>query len=131
MRNLAPLLIIPLLISAGQLLFKQASAATGLVTFNRTTALLTNPYLLAALVIYFASTLWWVIVLRDMPLSRAYGFMAMSFVYVPALSWLLLGEPINARTVLGTLLIVGGLMVIGTSSSQRNHSDQPSQQSHR
>jgi undecaprenyl phosphate-alpha-L-ara4N flippase subunit ArnE len=116
LRNLAPLLIIPLLISVGQLLFKQASVAnSGLITINRTISFLTNPYLLVALAIYFGSTLWWIVVLRDTALSRAYGFMALSFVYVPLLSWIFLNESISARMVFGTLLIAVGLTTIATS----------------
>ncbi len=120
MRNLVPLLIIPLLISAGQLLFKQASGTSGLLAHNRAIALLTNPYLLVALLIYFGSTLWWVIVLRDTPLSRAYPFMALSFIYVPLLSWIFFRDPMTIRTFLGTLCIVAGLITITTAAQDNS-----------
>jgi undecaprenyl phosphate-alpha-L-ara4N flippase subunit ArnE len=128
LRNFAPLLIIPLLISMGQLLFKQASGAPGLISINRTVSLATNPDLLVALTIYFGSTRWWIGVQRETPLSRAYGFMALSFVYVPLLSRVFLNETISARMIFGTVLIVVGLTTIAMPGPVKNiavqHGDQ-------
>ena len=118
--KIAPLLIIPLLISVGQLLFKHASNTQGWIKTPYLLSLLTNPFLILALVIYMLSSVWWVAVLRSMPLSRAYLFMALSFGYVPLLAHLIFGEPMSWRVTFGIILVVTGIAVCGapTSSGQ-------------
>ena len=108
---LIPLLVIPLLISCGQLLFKYASHTPGYLRSSNLASLVTNPFLLVALLVYFLSTLWWVIVLRTTTLSSAYAFMALSFLYVPALSWIVLGERFGWRSGLAFVLILAGIVL--------------------
>jgi undecaprenyl phosphate-alpha-L-ara4N flippase subunit ArnE len=115
--KIAPLVIIPLLISVGQLLFKHASSTQGLIKTPYLLSLLTNPFLVLALVIYLLSSVWWVAVLRSMPLSRAYLFMALSFGYVPLMAHLIFGEPISWRVTFGILLVVAGIAVSGAPTS--------------
>jgi drug/metabolite transporter (DMT)-like permease len=109
--SVLPLIVIPMLISVGQLLFKQASQTSGLIQSNALLSFISNPFLATALVIYFLSTLWWVVALRSTPLSYAYVFMALSFVYVPLFSWLVLRETVGWKTILGTAFIVLGIVV--------------------
>ncbi|MGE4611174.1 MAG: EamA family transporter [Paracoccaceae bacterium] len=54
----------------------------------------------------------WVFVLRSVPLSFAYSFNALTFVIVPVLSALLLGEVLTMRNYLGAALIISGLLVV-------------------
>ena len=78
-------------ISLGQILFKRAAmqlpASPGLADW------LLNGWLLAALVLYGATTLLWVWILRHVPLHLAYPFMGLAFLMVPVLEWLLLQQP--------------------------------------
>lgn len=64
--------------------------------------------------IYALATFMWVFVLPSVPLLLAYSFMVLTFVIVPILSALLLGEVITIRNFIGATLIIGGLMVVTT-----------------
>lgn len=105
------------LLAAGQLLFRKAAiAAPPLSSVSGLLALLSNPVFILALGIYGAATLLWVGVLQQVPLSRAYSFMALSFVIVPVASMLLFGEAITPRLIIGIVLVFAGLLLIGTKS---------------
>lgn len=109
---LAGLVLTPLMISAGQVLFKLTSARADAADLAGLIATILDPYLLAAFAIYGIGTIVWVYVLKSVPLTVAYPFMAMTFCVVPLLAWGLLGEALTLRYMLGTALIVGGLIVI-------------------
>lgn len=109
---LAGLILTPLMISAGQVLFKLTSARTGAPDAAGLLRLLADPYLIAAFVIYGVGTIVWVYVLKSVPLSVAYSFMALTFCAVPLLAWLLLGETLSLRYAAGAALIMAGLLVV-------------------
>jgi undecaprenyl phosphate-alpha-L-ara4N flippase subunit ArnE len=109
---LAGLLLTPLLISAGQVLFKLTSARAGVANLSGLLAIIRDPYLIAALIIYGFGTIIWVYVLKTVPLTVAYPFMALTFCAVPVLAWLFLGEALTARYALGCALIIAGLFVV-------------------
>lgn len=109
---LSGLILTPLMISVGQVLFKLTSARAGAADAAGVIATLLDPYLLAAFAIYGLGTIVWVYVLKSVPLTVAYPFMAMTFCAVPLLAWGFLGEPLSLKYMLGTVLIVGGLVVI-------------------
>ena len=77
-------------------------------------ALFADPYLIAAFAIYGVGTVIWVYVLRSVPLTVAYPFMALTFCAVPLLAWGLLGETLSLRYAVGAALIVAGLVVVNT-----------------
>jgi drug/metabolite transporter (DMT)-like permease len=58
------------------------------------------------------STLLWTWILRSVPLSSAYPFMALAFVFVPIICYLFLGETISQRQMAGATLIVAGVMFV-------------------
>lgn len=103
------ILLSVLMICAGQILFKLAGQklATGHAPFSPQVATI----MVIAFAIYGAATLLWVYVLRSVELTKAYPFMALSFVVVPALSIALLSERVTAQYVLGTVLIVAGVII--------------------
>lgn len=109
---LAPLACVAV-ISAGQLLFKVASAS---LDFRRPLA---EPrglaVLVLALALYGSATLLWVAALRHAPLSRLYPLMALSFVLVPLGGVFLLREQVSAGYWIGTALVFAGLAVMGRS----------------
>lgn len=109
---LAGLVFTPLLISAGQILFKLTSARTGSADASGLIAMLTDPYLIAAFAIYGIGTIIWVYVLKSVPLTVAYPFMALTFCAVPLLAWGLLGETLSLRYAFGAVLIIAGLLVV-------------------
>lgn len=109
---LAGLILTPLLISAGQILFKLASGRAGSFDAAGVAGILMDPYLLVALAVYGLGTIAWIYVLKSVPLTVAYPFMALTFCAVPLLAWTLLGEAIGLRYLIGTGLIVSGLLVV-------------------
>lgn len=108
------LVLTPLTIAGGQILFKISSGRMGDANIAGFVRLATDPVFIIAVTIYALATFMWVFVLRSVPLSFAYSFMALTFVIVPVLSALLLGEVLTIRNFLGAGLIIGGLMVVTT-----------------
>jgi drug/metabolite transporter (DMT)-like permease len=101
-------------ISCGQVLFKvaarSASPSGDFLAATREIAL--NPFLIGGLVIYLAATALWIWLLRTIPLSVAYPFMALAFLFVPVLAATFLGEPLSFNSALGAVLIVAGIWLI-------------------
>lgn len=99
-------------IAVGQLIFKYVSA--NLKEFS-VVGLRSQPDLLALLVfamaLYAACTILWVIALRDLPLSRAYVFMALGFVIVPLGARFFFGEQLTPSYMIGALMIAIGIVV--------------------
>ncbi len=98
----------------GQILFKIAAlrvGATGSLG-ERLTALAHNGYFAVSIVLYAALTVVWVWILTFTPLSRAYVFVALSFIMTPFFAAAVFGEPISIRLVIGIGLIVGGLYCV-------------------
>lgn len=101
-------------ISTGQLLLKMAATNLGnaeaigfwFLGFR------INIYLAAGITVLGVSTLLWIWVLRSIPLSVAYPVMALAFIIVPVLSFLILGEPLSWKLLAGSLLIGAGLITI-------------------
>lgn len=105
----ALLITVAVIISAGQVLFKVASApfAQGLGW----RAVIFSPALLSALVLYGLGTALWIAVLARVDLSRAYPFAALSFVLVPLLSHFLLGERIGPAYLAGVAFLAVGVVL--------------------
>jgi drug/metabolite transporter (DMT)-like permease len=105
------LILIPLAISVGQILFKIASRSASAVDAASLAALALNPWLLAALVLYGTATIAWLFIIRDVPIGRAYLFMSLTFVAVPLIAYATLDEPVSLRHAVGTAIIVIGILV--------------------
>jgi drug/metabolite transporter (DMT)-like permease len=68
-----------------------------------------DPWVISGFVAAVAAAASWMLALRDAELTFLFPFMALTFVFVPLLAHLLLGEKINALQITGFLLIVGGI----------------------
>jgi drug/metabolite transporter (DMT)-like permease len=73
--------------------------------------LLLNPWVISVFAGAAIAALAWMAALTRFELSRAYPFVALSFVLVLGLSALLFGEALTAPKVIGVLLIFVGLVV--------------------
>ncbi len=104
----------PLLIAAGQVLFKMASRDVGAFDAGGIIGLASNPHLLLALALYGSGTIVWIHVLRTVPLTVAYSFMALTFCVVPILANFFFAEPLSWKYGLGVVLIMAGLLMINT-----------------
>lgn len=97
-------------ISVGQILFKMTSSSLG-ARDSIVIALLRNPTFWTAMVLYGCATIAWILVIKAIPISRAYMFMALTYVFVPLLSAFFIGEKIEASNVLAVCLILSGVAV--------------------
>ncbi len=72
----------------------------------------TNPWIFSGFVSAFVASLAWMAAMTRFELNYAYPFMSLAFVIVMVLGVLFLGEALNLRKVIGTLLVMAGLVVI-------------------
>ena len=106
------LLLAPVLLSAGQVLFKKTADAAITHSLSRFLgSLLASPHFWAALFIYGAATLLWVFTLSRVPLGRAIPFVALTFVIVPLIGAAFFGERLNILYWLGVFIILVGVSV--------------------
>ena len=116
----------PLLLAAGQILFKRtATRLVGRAMPEQLVALLVQPSFYAACPLYAGATVLWVWLLTHIPLSSAYPFVVLSFVVVPVASWWFLGEPLGLRYWTGIGLIVAGVGVIAEAAAPNAPSRDP------
>jgi drug/metabolite transporter (DMT)-like permease len=74
--------------------------------------LLVRPWIFSGFVSAFAASLCWMAAMTKLKLSDAYPFMSLAFVVVMFLSKPLFGEVLSANKLIGTVVIVLGLIVI-------------------
>jgi drug/metabolite transporter (DMT)-like permease len=101
------------LIAAGQILFKLTANSINVAGTVLDRAVISIAS--ASLIIYGIATLAWVYLLQTAPLSRAYPYMALSFVIVGLVSWLYFQEPMSGFYAAGLTLIVLGIIMIAAA----------------
>lgn len=75
------------------------------------TGLLLNPWILSGFAAAFLAALSWMAAMSKLPLSYAYPFMSLAFVLVFILSVLLFKESVTPYKLIGTGLIVAGIVI--------------------
>ncbi len=78
----------------------------------KTLGMVFSPMVLLGLALYGVGTVFWLFALRQLDLSLAYPFVAMSFVMVAGSGMFFLGEPVQPTRLLGLGLIIIGLLVM-------------------
>ena len=104
------LLLCVIAISAGQLLFKKAGLLLASEDGWLNSSMLVTMFLAA--LIYGAAALLWIYLLRDIPLSKAYMILALSFVMVPLASIVTYSERVGMGYIIGSAFILTGLILI-------------------
>lgn len=79
-------------------------------------ASVTSPWMLAAIAVEIACFFFWMKVLADIELSKAFPISAISYVAVLAASWLWFQEPISYLQILGSTLILSGVWLVSTAN---------------
>ena len=103
-----------LAISSGQILFRKTGLQIeALGMFHPQTIAIA----LVAFAVYGVASLGWIFVLRKVPLSLAYPFVALSFVLVPLFSRYIFGEPLTMAYFAGAAFIVVGIGVISLGAA--------------
>jgi len=74
-----------------------------------------TPGVIAGLALYGIGTLLWLAALSQVELSQAYPFVGLGFVLTSLFGYLLFGEALGPQRVIGTLLVLGGIVVVARS----------------
>ena len=107
------LVLTPIIIAFGQVLFKIASQRL-LASQSNFFMVMFDPVFIFACSVYAGATLLWLYVLQTVPLAYAYAFMALTFVVVPILATFWLNETVSLRYFMGGGLIIAGLIIAQT-----------------
>lgn len=78
--------------------------------------LLMNPWIITGFMAAFLAAIAWMLAIAKLPLSYAYPFVSLSFVFVSGLSALFFKETLSIYTIMGLALIVLGIVVMGQNS---------------
>lgn len=116
-RSLALVLCCTILGAAAQVLMKSGAGHVthpGLV--GVLVGMLTDPRLFTGYALYGASTVLLVVALKDGELSLLYPVIALTYVWVTALSFVLFHETVNPYKLAGITIIVAGVVVLGRSN---------------
>ena len=103
----------------GQLLLKNGMTKIGksnvieLLT-TKFFVLVTNPFVISGLFLYGVGSIVWMAVLSQADLSYAYPLAATGYILIAILSWIFFKEPLTAAKIGGILLIIIGVIMIGS-----------------
>lgn len=118
--SLLVLLVAVGLAASGQVLLKhgmsQAVALAKGEDRSLAMAAATNVWVLTGLVVFGVSALAWLMTLSRVPLNIAYPFNAIGYLAILGASVLVLHEKANVWTVVGSTMVVAGLVVVVTLS---------------
>lgn len=95
--------------SFGHVLFK--SAANTLKSLDSIWTLTLDPAFISALFLYGVATLAWIWCLQEIPLTQAYLFMSLGYVFIPIMGWFFFGEVLSLQYILSAGLIITGILV--------------------
>ncbi len=113
---LAVLLMAIMLGAAGQICLKFGLGKLGSQTpFVVVTAMFRNWHVLAGFVAYGVSSLMYLFVLSRLDVSYAYPFVAINYVFVTFLAWLVLKETVPTLRLVGLAIICMGVLVLSVS----------------
>jgi drug/metabolite transporter (DMT)-like permease len=71
-----------------------------------------DPFILSGFASAFIASFFWMSAISKLPLSYAYPFMSSAFLLVVLLSVFFFGETLNIWKIVGTLLVVLGLILL-------------------
>ena len=101
--------------SLGQISWKWGMNIEGAVTeFNldTLTSMMLNPYVVLGVIMYGLGMLCWLVSLSRKDLSYVYPFIALTFIIVLLASKFLFHEELLPFRIVGTLIVVFGILVI-------------------
>jgi drug/metabolite transporter (DMT)-like permease len=76
---------------------------------------LSSPLVIGGLACYALGAVFWLTVLSRVPLSLAYPMLALTYVAIPLLAWLLLGESVSGLRWVGIGVICAGVLLVARS----------------
>ncbi len=116
--NLAMLLLAVALAATGQVILKHGMSLALIRAKETSSSLLiiaaSSPWVVGGLAVFGASAVAWLLTLSRVPLTVAYPFNAIGYLGVLTAGVVVLHERSNAWTWLGTLMVIGGLVLVVT-----------------
>lgn len=116
--SLAVLLFAVALAATGQVMLKHGmtQAAASSKAQDRSLAMTAglNVWVLTGLVVFAVSALAWLLTLSRVPLNLAYPFNALGYLGILGASAVVLHERVNVATVIGSAMVVCGLVIVVT-----------------
>lgn len=94
------------------ILFKQAAITLETFSFM---AIITNVFYLVSFSLFFVRSVIWQLVLKHLPLSIAYPAVSLNMVLLLIFGYLLFGETISWNNILGTAVMLMGVILMNTS----------------
>lgn len=85
--------------------------------FEKLFIALTNVYVVAGISMYLLSMILWLVVLSKIDVSVAYPFVGLGFIITMVLGFLLLNEQISTMRVMGTILVVCGVLMVSSTQA--------------
>ncbi|MFC3121884.1 EamA family transporter [Agaribacter flavus] len=108
-----------LLSVAAQILLKNGMSGARVQTVlglgnpvNSALTIFTDLWVIGGLFAYVSSAGIWLIVLSKIEVSKAYPFVGLGFIGTMLFAYWFLNEPLTVSKIVGTLLIVAGVLVI-------------------
>jgi uncharacterized membrane protein len=107
--------------SGAQLLLKKGLLQVGAFSLNISeigsffVKAYTNFYIISAVILTVITALTWILALSKAELSHIYPFMALSYVLVALVSWLIFKEDVNALRWAGISIICLGILILSRS----------------
>ena len=121
-RRLTPLLIAWSVLLAvetlGQVAMKMAGARVGVFELDRASILaaLSTPWLWLALACSVGQFFVWMTILEKSALSAAFPASASVFIAIMIASWAVFGDPMGWEKILGSAVIVAGILLLGSEA---------------
>ncbi|MDE5642095.1 MAG: EamA family transporter [Muribaculaceae bacterium] len=99
-----------------QLLLKlSVQGESALMSVQGITRIVSDYRFLAGTACYGLSLLFWLKVLSELELSKAYPMVSLGYVFTFILGWLILDEPLRLLRVIGLVVIIIGVILISRS----------------
>lgn len=99
------------LMATGQMLFKYGANGKSITSVLDIIRLFFTPVVFFALCLYAVTTMLWLYILSQVPMSFAYPIQALAFPLVLMASMMILGEQISPIRWIGVLVIVLGVVI--------------------
>ncbi|SDN34991.1 Multidrug transporter EmrE [Paenibacillus sp. yr247] len=115
--NYIYLLLNVLMLVTGQVLFKLGLAKNGGVTFSNAWKAIFTPFIFTGLTLYVMTTLLWFVILSRMPLSIAYPFQSLSYVFGLIIAFYIFKEPVSITKWIGVAIIILGVAFIAADKN--------------
>jgi len=101
------IVLVSLLSCSAQLCQKQATRVSG-------SRLVVSAWIAGSVLLLGIAMILWLVVLQRVPVSQAYPMLSLNFIFVALAARILWRERLTLRQICGTLLVVAGVMLMGS-----------------